>query len=165
MPMRGLIGLCFYSAVAVTVAGAIAHAPPVAANLPPVSAEAAPRIASSAGEKLAPSSAVSKSAVQIGIASWYGPHFQGRRTADGARYDMRKLTAAHRTLPLGSKVRVTNLDNGRSVEVTINDRGPVPKSRVIDLSKKAAQDIGIVKHGVAMVRLDVAPVVVADNDR
>jgi len=93
--------------------------------------------------------------VQFGVASWYGPYFQGKRTASGRRFDMRKMTAAHRSLPLGTKVRVTNLENGRSVEVTIDDRGPYVRRRLIDLSKAAARKLGITrKEGLALVRLE-----------
>lgn len=94
-----------------------------------------------------------------GIASWYGRRFHGRRTASGERYDMSALTAAHKTLPFGSRVRVTNLDNGRSVVVVINDRGPFVKTRVIDLSHAAAKHLGFLQDGVAKVRIDV----LADN--
>jgi hypothetical protein len=93
--------------------------------------------------------------VQFGVASWYGPWHQGRRTANGERFDMHKLTAAHKTLPLDSKVRVTNLANGKSVEVTINDRGPYVGDRVIDLSERAAQRLGMKQQGVATVRVEV----------
>lgn len=90
-----------------------------------------------------------------GLASWYGRKFHGRLTASGDRYDMAALTAAHQTLPFGSQVRVTNLANGRSVVVTINDRGPYAEDRVIDLSHAAAQRLGIIEDGVAEVRLEV----------
>ena len=100
---------------------------------------------------------------EVGIASWYGPRFQGRRMSNGKRFDMRKMLAAHRTLPLGSKVKVTNLANGRAVEVTIEDRGPYPKGRLIDLSKRAAQKLGMTKQGLARVRIDVMPMVYAYN--
>lgn len=90
-----------------------------------------------------------------GLASWYGTKFHGRLTASGERYDMAALTAAHQTLPFGSRVRVTNLDNGRSVVVTINDRGPFVESRLIDLSHAAAKQLGLLQDGVAEVRVDV----------
>jgi len=90
---------------------------------------------------------------QIGIASWYGLRHQGRRTASGARFDLNKLTAAHNSLPLNSKARVTNLENGRSVEVTINDRGPAVKGRVIDLSEHAARTLGMKERGLALVKI------------
>jgi rare lipoprotein A len=93
--------------------------------------------------------------VEVGWASWYGKDFHGRRTASGAVYDMYQLTAAHQTLPLGTSAMVTHLDNGRSVMVTINDRGPFVKGRIIDLSYAAAQALGMVEEGVAKVRLEV----------
>ncbi|MFE1598685.1 septal ring lytic transglycosylase RlpA family protein [Methylobacterium sp. ID0610] len=88
---------------------------------------------------------------QSGAASWYGPGFQGRRTANGERFNTHAYTAAHRSLPFGSRVRVTNTTNGRSVVVRINDRGPYVGGRVIDLSQASARAIGI--QGVSRVRL------------
>jgi len=93
--------------------------------------------------------------VEVGWASWYGKDFHGRRTASGAVYDMYRLTAAHKTLPLGTSAMVTHLDNGKSVMVTINDRGPFVRGRVIDLSYAAAQALGMVEEGVAKVRVEV----------
>jgi len=103
---------------------------------------------------------------QIGKASWYGPHFQGKETASGEAFDMNDLTAAHRTLPLGSLVRVTNLSNGNQVTVRINDRGPVYHTRIIDLSSKAAKILGFRAAGLQTVRLDViaVPVQVAASE-
>ena len=92
---------------------------------------------------------------QIGKASWYGRLFQHKKTASGEPYDMHDFTAAHRTLPLGSWVKVTNLKNDKSVMVRINDRGPVMKSRILDLSYGAAMILGLGDDGVAKVRLDV----------
>jgi rare lipoprotein A len=89
----------------------------------------------------------------VGIASFYGEEFHGRKTASGEKYDMHKLTAAHRTLPFGTKVKVTNIANGRSVVVRINDRGPFKKDRIIDLSFEAARRLGI--GGTAKVKLVV----------
>lgn len=91
------------------------------------------------------------SSQQAGVASWYGPGFHGRKTANGERFDMNALTAAHRTLPLGTQVRVTNRSNGRSVVVRINDRGPYVGRRLIDLSKASAQAIGV--SGLAKVSI------------
>jgi rare lipoprotein A len=90
----------------------------------------------------------------VGTASWYGPGFNGKRTASGERFDRRRLTAAHRSLPLGTKARVTNLENGRSVEVTVTDRGPYVRGRIIDLSERAAQVIGIKQDGLARVVIE-----------
>lgn len=92
-------------------------------------------------------------AVERGIASWYGPGFHGNRTASGQRYDMWALTAAHRFLPLGTIVEVRNLDNDRTVRVTINDRGPFKKHRILDLSRAAADALGILGPGTAPVEI------------
>jgi rare lipoprotein A len=92
---------------------------------------------------------------QVGTASWYGKQFHGRQTASGEYYDMYQLTAAHRTLPLGTWVKVTNLKNGRWIMVRINDRGPVPQDRIIDLSYSAAELLGMEEQGLAKVRLDI----------
>jgi peptidoglycan lytic transglycosylase len=95
--------------------------------------------------------------VQHGEASWYGKQFHGRKTADGDRFSQDEMTAAHRTLPLGTKVIVENPENGQQVEVKINDRGPYaqPKRRIIDLSRAAANSIGIVQDGTKRVRVVV----------
>ena len=90
----------------------------------------------------------------IGQASWYGAQFANRPTASGTPFDPEKLTAAHRKLPLGTKVVVTNLHNGRSVMVTINDRGPYCGNREIDLSYRAARVLGMVQRGVARVKIE-----------
>lgn len=94
-------------------------------------------------------------AVSTGEASWYGPGFYGNRTANGEVFRPGTLTAAHRTLPFGTKVRVTNLWNGRSAVVRINDRGPFHGRRVIDLAHGAANQLGLVASGIAQVRLEV----------
>ena len=93
--------------------------------------------------------------VQTGKASWYGSDFHGKPTASGTPYNMYDLTAAHRTLPLGTKAKVTNLDNGRDVKVTINDRGPFVGRRILDLSYGAAKELGMVDTGIANIRLEV----------
>ena len=90
-----------------------------------------------------------------GIASWYGDPFHGRRTSNGEVYDMHAMTAAHRTLPFQTVVRVHNLDNGKKVEVRLNDRGPFVKGRIIDLSHAAAEEIDMVRPGTARVRLEI----------
>ena len=92
---------------------------------------------------------------QTGIASWYGPGFHGKATASGVIYNQHDLTAAHQTLPLGTRVLVTNLDNGRSIEVLINDRGPFAKGRIIDLSYAAAETLGMIAPGTIPVRIEV----------
>jgi len=94
-------------------------------------------------------------AVQLarGKASWYGPRFHGRRTSSGERFDMHDLTAAHKTLPFGTRVRVRNVANGREVVVRINDRAPHMRNRIIDLSKAAAAALGFLQSGEALVVL------------
>lgn len=94
-------------------------------------------------------------ATQTGIASWYGPGFHGRPTASGVIYNQNELTAAHQTLPLGTRVMVTNLHNGRSIEVAVTDRGPFAKGRIIDLSYAAAQTLGMIGPGTIPVRIEV----------
>ena len=90
---------------------------------------------------------------EVGIASWYGEAFHGKTTANGAVYNMNALTAAHKTLPMPSKVRVTNLSNGRSIILDVNDRGPFVHGRIIDLSRRASQLLGFKEKGLAMVRV------------
>ncbi|HWX78239.1 MAG TPA: septal ring lytic transglycosylase RlpA family protein [Candidatus Acidoferrales bacterium] len=92
---------------------------------------------------------------QTGIASWYGPGFHGKATASGAVYNQNDLTAAHQTLPLGTRIMVTNLENGRATELLINDRGPFVKGRIIDLSYAAAESLGMIAPGTIPVRLEV----------
>ena len=93
--------------------------------------------------------------VQTGIASWYGPGFHGKRTANGEIYDQNALTAAHRSLPLGTLVMVKNLENRQAIKVRINDRGPFVEGRIIDLSLAAAKRIGVYAPGTALVRIEV----------
>ncbi len=93
--------------------------------------------------------------VQYGIASWYGGEFHGRPTSSGEVYDMNQLTCAHNTLPLGTTVMVTNLENGRSLELKVNDRGPFVKERIIDVSYAAAQMLGMWAKGTAPVKVEV----------
>ncbi len=92
---------------------------------------------------------------ETGIASWYGEQFQGRSTADGETFDLKSLTAAHRTLPLPVVVRVTNLVNGRSLKLRVNDRGPFAEGRIIDVSRRAARLLGFERSGVAKVRVEI----------
>lgn len=91
---------------------------------------------------------------QTGKASWYGPGFHGEQTASGEIYDQNGRTAAHRSLPLGTEVEVTNVKTGKSVELEINDRGPYVKGRVIELSRAAAKDLGIKEKGLATVKIE-----------
>jgi rare lipoprotein A len=92
--------------------------------------------------------------VETGLASWYGRRFHGKLTASGEVFNQEKFTAAHRTLPWGSRVKVTNLANGKSVEVRINDRGPFGKGRIIDVSRAAARVLGMVESGITSVRVE-----------
>ncbi len=115
----------------------------------------APMTAAPGPDNSKPKAANGSRPYQVGNASWYGKKFNGKQTASGEPYDMFLFTAAHKTLPLGSWVKVTNLKNGKSVVVRINDRGPVPQSRIIDLSYGAAQMLDLRARGVAKVRLDL----------
>jgi len=91
----------------------------------------------------------------VGYASWYGSNLHGMRTASGEKFDMNNFTAAHRDLDFGTRVKVYNMENGRSTIVRINDRGPFIKNRIIDLSHAAASDLGFLKSGTCMVKLEV----------
>lgn len=103
------------------------------------------------------------SSLERGVASWYGPGFDGRMTASGERYDMHAATAAHRTLPFGTVLEVHNLDNGLATRVRINDRGPFKKDRIVDLSLSAARAIGMVGPGTA--RVELRTIVLGGGDR
>jgi rare lipoprotein A len=103
------------------------------------------------------SAAVPTGTSQTGTASYYGKQFHGRKTASGERYDMNRLTAAHRTLPFGTTVRVTHLKTGKSVVLRVNDRGPFVRGRIIDLSLAAARRLEMLRSGTAPVRLEVLP--------
>ena len=118
----------------------------------PITICAAVLLGSLLGCAASASRSVSKSS-ETGVASYYADKYHGRKTASGERFDMNALTAAHKTLPFGTKVKVTNLENGKSVIVRITDRGPFVKGRVIDLSLAAAKKIDMVKAGVAKVQL------------
>jgi rare lipoprotein A len=99
--------------------------------------------------------AVALGHTEVGVASFYHDRFHGRTTANGERFDQSSYSAAHRTLPFGTKVRVTRVDTGRSVVVTINDRGPFRKGRVVDLSLQAARDLGMIDQGLVKVKVEV----------
>ncbi len=131
---------------ALALAAACAHAPPREEAPEPAERREAPE----AGAERAVRPAV-------GWASFYGRRFQGHRTASGERYDMRALTCAHRTAPFGTRLRVTDLATGRSVVVTVNDRGPFVRGRIVDVSLAAARALGIVERGVARVRVEPLP--------
>lgn len=106
-----------------------------------------------AGKRYQPTKKI-ESFSQTGKASWYGPGFHGKKTSSGERFDMNTLSAAHRTLPIPSYARVTNLSNGKSVVVRINDRGPFHGNRVMDLSKAAAKELGFIHTGTANVKVE-----------
>jgi rare lipoprotein A len=127
-------------ALALALAAGCAHAPP-----PSERSRAQQR-----SERAGPRGA----RAEVGIASFYANKFHGRRTASGARYDKRALTCAHRKAPFGSRLRVTDIESGRSVVVTVNDRGPFTRGRVVDLSLAAARKLRIVARGVARVRVE-----------
>lgn len=91
---------------------------------------------------------------EVGEASWYGPGFQGQETANGETFDQKEMTAAHPSLPMGTKAKVTNLENGKKVEVRINDRGPFIENRVIDLSDAAANKLDMKKNGTSQVKIE-----------
>lgn len=100
-------------------------------------------------------SAMTDGAVQTGLVSWYGPQFHGRRTANGEVFDMDGISAAHKTLPFDTLLEVKNLDNGRTLEVRVNDRGPFIRGRILDLSRGAARKIGLIGAGVARVEIRI----------
>jgi rare lipoprotein A len=137
---------------ALALAAACAHAPPREEPRPREEREAprAPGPREEGGEEgdLGPA---------VGLASFYGRRFHGRRTASGDRYDMHAFTCAHRTAPFGTRLRVTELETGRSVVVVVNDRGPFVRGRVVDVSLAAARALGMVERGVARVRIERLP--------
>ena len=102
-----------------------------------------------------PATSVERGWTQVGRASWYGDEFHGRKTASGERFDMNAMTAAHRTLPLGTWIEVTNLENGRRAELRVTDRGPFVKGRILDVSRAAARTLGFLVDGTARVRIEV----------
>ncbi len=128
------------AALAVALAAACAHAPPPGQAPPERGREAPP-----AGRG------------ELGLASFYGARFHGRRTASGERYDMHALTCAHPTAPFGTRLRVTELEGGRSVVVTVTDRGPFARGRIVDVSLAAARKLGMVRRGLVQVRVERAP--------
>jgi len=110
-------------------------------------------LVSSCHRKRVPASSEKVSGTETGMASFYAESYHGRKTANGEIYNSSKLTAAHKKLPFGTKVKVTNLSNGKSVKVRINDRGPFVAGRIIDLTRSAAQKIDMVNEGVVRVRI------------
>ena len=145
-----------FIAVAFAIAGCAHHPPatrqPAATPAPQPGAPSPPSGPPPAAER---QPAVPGEYFEEGIASWYGPPFHGRRTSNGETYDMNEFTAAHRTLPFNTVLRVTNLRNGKQTEVRINDRGPFVANRVIDLSHSAAAAIEMIGPGTAPVQLEV----------
>jgi rare lipoprotein A len=139
-------------AVALTfgISGAKPTQPAAATTMPATGAKASV-------SSPAPAAKTTRHWYQLGHASWYGKYFQGQPTASGESYNMYDLTCAHRSLPLGSLIRVTNLRNHKSVIVRVNDRGPVPDDRIVDLSYAAAVSLGV--QGVAKVGLELVPAV------
>lgn len=144
----GVAGCAHHNVAAHPPASTPAPQPAVSSAKPPSPASGAP----SAVERQPP---IPGEYLEEGVASWYGIPFNGHRTSNGEIYDMHQFTAAHRTLPFGAIVRVTNLRNGKQTEVRINDRGPFVADRVIDLSLSAAQAIDMVGPGTAPVRLEM----------
>jgi rare lipoprotein A len=119
-------------------------------------------------EKFVPEAKIEKMesrGVQYGVASWYGGEFHGRPTSSGEIYDMYQLTCAHNTLPLGTVVMVTNLENGRSLELKVNDRGPFVKERILDVSYAAAQMLGMWEKGTAPVKVEVVSLAIEPIQR
>lgn len=142
--------------VAILTTMGAAHGPNTVEKTPgPASAPVAQT--ASAAPKPATKTAKAKPAYQVGPASWYGKDFHGKQTASGEIYNMYEMTAAHPDLPLGTRVKVTDLKNGKSVIVKVNDRGPLVPGRIIDLSYGAAQELGFTAKGVQKVRLDLVP--------
>ena len=118
-------------------------------EIPPIA-----KIPSPPETEQAPPATSQPTMMETGVASWYGPKFHGKLTASGEVFNQEKFTAAHQTLPWGSRVKVTNLANGKSVDVRINDRGPFGKGRIIDLSRAAARALGMVGQGITTVRVE-----------
>jgi rare lipoprotein A len=154
--------LVFSLMVALFAGVAFAQAPTAPAAAPAPAAKpaemakpAAAPAAAPAPASMAPKTVATSGDAMEGAAAWYGKKFAGRRTASGQRFNPNMLTAAHNTLPFGSKVRVTNTKNNRSVVVVINDRGPTAGGRIIDLSRAAAKKLGYVRAGTAPVKLEV----------
>lgn len=141
------VALC----AAVLAVSACASSQGTAGDVRPVVANAAPIIKNMTPVHREPTVVE----VAVGQASWYGSRFQGRPTASGEPFDMNALTAAHRTLPFGTRIRVINEANGKSVIVRVNDRGPFSGKRIVDLSRKAAESIGLRAKGVGPVKLQV----------
>jgi rare lipoprotein A len=120
-----------------------------------VQAPSAPMASAVTSSATAPAPISTAASRETGTAGWYGKEYQGKKTASGEVFDMNGLTAAHRTLPLGTVIRVTNLDNFKNVKIKINDRGPFTESRILDLSYGAAKELGFVAEGTARVQIEI----------
>jgi rare lipoprotein A len=118
-------------------------------EIPPIA-----KVPSAPETEQAPPAPLQPTMMETGLASWYGPKFHGKLTASGEVFNQEKFTAAHQTLPWGSRVKVTNLANGKSVDVRINDRGPFGKGRIIDVSRAAARALGMMGQGLTTVRVE-----------
>jgi len=136
-----------------------AEAPFLTAPLQSAPSPATPSGAAPAPAPAAPTAAPPERITQTGKIAYYGPRFAGRKTASGERFDPEAMTMAHKTLPFGTRVRVTNLANGESVVVRVNDRGPSMPGRIADLSQGAAERIGMIEAGVVEARLEVLRVI------
>ena len=136
---------------AISAACAEISVPPVSVATAPAPIAPAPPVAAA---EPAPAPVPEQIYRETGFAAWYGKELHGKRTANGEAFDMNALSAAHRTLPLGTSLRVTNLDNFKSITVKITDRGPLARSRVLDLSYGAARELGFVSQGTARVRIE-----------
>lgn len=142
-PLWITLGVAAALACTVALGFAFREAPRIAEEPPPVAGVA--------------DTTLEAKPIGTGMASYYGPGLAGNLTASGERFDPEALTAAHRTLPFGARVRVTNTENGASVIVRINDRGPFAERRIIDVSQAAARKLGMIEQGVATVRLELLP--------
>jgi rare lipoprotein A len=135
-------------------AGVSSPEEPRTGRIPPVAKLPSPRDPSYAPPTAKPPPGRQPNIMETGVASWYGPTFHGKTTASGEIFNQEKFTAAHRSLPWGSRVKVTNLANGKSVELRINDRGPFAKGRIIDVSRAAARALGMMESGIATVEVE-----------
>jgi rare lipoprotein A len=166
--MRELAGVCAVLALAGLAACAVTVKEPAATPAPDLQQQALSSIPSGTVNGPAPATAPAQLAApapqtplvrepgyrETGIAGWYGKELQGKKTASGKVFDMEGLSAAHRTLPLGTVVRVTNLDNSKSIDIKIIDRGPFVKNRILDLSYGAARELGFLESGTARVKVE-----------
>jgi len=151
--MTRWLGCLLWMVVALGVGGCVTSSPPRSSAIAKPSPERAPRTQPTS--VTAPPATTPARVTMTGRASWYGEPHHGRFTASGEPFDMNALTAAHRSLPFGTRLRVVNLENDREVEVRINDRGPSTPGRVLDLSYAAARALGAVGEGVIPVRMTV----------